>query len=124
MKKVENILVMCLLMISTAGISVSEHYCGNNRISIQINQEADPCCDDGMCCHSITKVFQLDTEYVAGDIEYIVDLGHVMDLHVLTPIALQYHTDIHPENKKYSAGESPPPGDRAIRLSSLQTFLL
>ncbi|PWD97517.1 HYC_CC_PP family protein [Marinilabilia rubra] len=65
LRNVTNIIMTCLLLISTTGFAVSKHYCGNELISVELKTEADPCCDDGMCCHTETQFLQLDNDYLA-----------------------------------------------------------
>lgn len=65
LRNVTNIIMTCLLLISTTGFAVSKHYCGGNLVSVELKTEADPCCDDGMCCHTETQFLQLDNDFLA-----------------------------------------------------------
>lgn len=65
LRNVTNIIMTCLLLISTTGFVISKHYCGNELISIDLKSDADPCCEDGMCCNTETQFIQLDQDFLA-----------------------------------------------------------
>lgn len=53
MKQARNILVVILLVITTGGLSVSRHYCGQSYISFSLFSNPKACCP-GDCdkCHN------------------------------------------------------------------------
>ncbi len=124
LRKIGNIITMCLLLVSTTGFTVSEHFCGTQLISVEINREAEPCCDNGMCCHTDTQFFQMDEDfnYTASIFDFqtfvLAELPQPMTF--LSALALS--TDR--EKELYADFESPPPLERKAFLSSVQTYLL
>lgn len=124
LRKIGNIITMCLLLVSTTGFTVSEHFCGTQLISVEINREAEPCCDNGMCCHTDTQFFQMDEDfnYTASIFDFqtfvLAELPQPMTF--LSALALS--TDR--EKELYADFESPPPQERKAFLSSVQTYLL
>ena len=62
--KVIHILMSLVLLISTTGLTVDKHYCGNNLVSVSFFGHARSCGDmDGSCCHQDTKTFKLTSDY-------------------------------------------------------------
>lgn len=123
-RKLGNIMTMCLLLVSTTGFSVSEHFCGTNLISIKVNQEAEPCCDNAMCCHTETHFYQLDEDFnftsEAFDFRALV----MTDVPQMT---IPFQTELYVTDRDkvlFADFESPPPLERKEFLSSIQTYLL
>jgi len=124
LRKSGNIITMLLLLISTTGFAVSEHFCGTDLVSIEINKEADNCCDSGMCCHSETQFFQLDDDFnfTASTFDFqtyvFTDLPQMTVFQQVDLYAVELNRDLYPDF------ESPPPPERQDFLSSFQTYLL
>lgn len=55
--------MILLLLLSTMGIAVSKHYCGENLVSVSFFDEANKCCDDGDCCHNDNLFFQVNDDF-------------------------------------------------------------
>lgn len=115
---------MCLLLVSTTGFAVSEHFCGTDLVSIEIAKEADDCCNDGMCCHSETDFYQLDEDFLFSAPQFNVDCDAVIDLPLLAVHAKYELTENKAKSALYADFESPPPQERKLILSSIQTYLL
>ncbi|MGM0377609.1 MAG: HYC_CC_PP family protein [Bacteroidota bacterium] len=67
-RTVTNIIMSCLLLVSTTGLAVSKHYCGDDLVAVEIAAEADSCCDDGACCQTETQHLHLDDDFVASNL--------------------------------------------------------
>ena len=65
LKIFSHIALSLLLLVSTVGMTVSKHYCGNSLVSVSIsgNSEESSCCDMENCCHSETQIFQLKEDF-------------------------------------------------------------
>lgn len=63
LKKSLHILISILLLITTTGISISAHYCGDNLRSVSFMSIPASCCDDTSCCHNETHFYQIDDDY-------------------------------------------------------------
>ncbi|MFP4488184.1 MAG: HYC_CC_PP family protein [Bacteroidales bacterium] len=55
--------ISVLLLIATAGITVSKHYCGDKLEAVALINSPDACCDMESCCHDETQVFMLDNDF-------------------------------------------------------------
>jgi hypothetical protein len=122
-KKIIHIVLSFLLLISTAGISFSKHYCNDRLISVSIYEEAEPCCDgDNRCCTEETENYRLDSVYDAVEIlqieknqDYLIRITYLLIDYLLVPVA--------DSGYEYLVPESPPPLSQQEILSSLQTYL-
>jgi hypothetical protein len=47
MKRAGNIMMILLLLISTGGICITRHYCGESVISVSLISTPKPCCGSG-----------------------------------------------------------------------------
>ncbi len=66
LKSVTHILMTCLLLISTTGLAVSKHYCGDDLVSVEFKAETEPCCNNDSCCHTETQFLQLDDDFLTA----------------------------------------------------------
>ncbi|MDF1571770.1 MAG: hypothetical protein P1P82_09165 [Bacteroidales bacterium] len=123
-RKFRNIMVMCLLLISTTGFSVSEHFCDTMLVSVHVNKEAEPCCDTGNCCHSDISFYQLDEDFVATANNFNTEHTYTDELNFVELFTMTRLFETEVDNLFFSIAESPPPLDRDIRLSTLQQFIL
>ena len=122
LKKAAHITVSLLLLISTAGFTLTSHYCGNSLVKVTLNPHPESCCGHKPCCHNETSFFQMKEDFFVPD-----NTNHVMaPLVDLTSFAITYF-DL---NDQLQAGficilpnESPPPVSSHTALSLLQSFL-
>lgn len=65
LRKIIHIAVALLLLITTAGFTVSKHYCNNNLISVSVYGDATPCNqrNHDNCCHDSKVHFQVENEF-------------------------------------------------------------
>ena len=117
-------MVICLLLVSTTGFSVSEHFCGTRLVSIEVNKEAEPCCDSGMCCHSEMHFFQLEEDFVTTTASFDFEFVFPAELNFVEIFTITRFIETDTDNHFFSIAESPPPLDRDIRLSTLQKYIL
>lgn len=71
LRKIANIVLAFLLLLSTAGVTISKHYCGGELKSIALDKNADKCCETPGCCHNETTLFQLKENYTPVSAEPI-----------------------------------------------------
>lgn len=123
-RKLGNIMTMCLLLVSTTGFSVSEHFCGSNLISVKVNQEAEPCCDNAMCCHTETHFYQLDEDFNFTSDAFDFRTLAVTDIpQMIIPLQTKLYA-VDRDMDLFADFESPPPLERKEFLSAIQTYLL
>jgi hypothetical protein len=123
-RKFLHICTSILLLTTTAGFTISKHYCGPRLVTVAINHEAESCCDmegTSSCCHNETKTFQLDEDFVASQILQN-DIVKSIDLFVFAYILIDTNL-ISEEYIEAFTAESPPPKDTQTVLSSLQSYL-
>ncbi len=123
-RKVSNIFVTFLLLVSTTGFSISKHYCGNELVFIKLIGEAKSCCESGTCCHTDSEIVQLRGDFVNAATEVNFDNNLVINI-----IQFQLQSrfiSIEIENRilPLIRFESPPPPKILTKLADLQTFLL
>jgi hypothetical protein len=124
LRKITHITVALMLLITTMGFTVSEHFCGDDLIKTTINAEAESCCgtEDG-CCHNETNHYQLEENYVSQMVVFDL-LGSGID--ILFPIDLS-SIQIEPAKRiifEVVYPEHPPPHKIQAILSFLQTYLI
>lgn len=127
LKSILHIAVSLLLLVATAGFSISKHYCGENLISVVPGTQAESCCDGPCnCCHDETLHFQVEDDYVSGE-------KLQMQIKVLTAPYFQLTGLLECEagfimqfttNTEYTSLKLPVPSTVQSRISALQTFLL
>lgn len=116
-----HITISFLLLASITGFSISKHYCGDQFVSVKINQEAKSCCDmSGGCCHTETVFFQLDEDFTSN-----VDNHNYFasSLDLLFSFVIQDYDQSDDLKTNNHNEEPPPPPKMQTRLSSLQSFL-
>lgn len=123
-KTATHILMSCLLLVSTTGLAVSKHYCGEDLISMEIAAEAESCCDDGACCQTETQYLQLNEDFVASTLP--VDLRNLFSVDSFLNATEQEITSV--KTDFYSILPSypgmPPPRPMQVRLAIHQVYLL
>jgi hypothetical protein len=74
-KNLTHISVILLLLISTIGMPISNHYCGSKLVSVSISNKVDHCSNRMKkcrhCCKDISHFYKIQNEYVTGEIAHI-----------------------------------------------------
>lgn len=123
LRKFSHIILSSLLLVSTIGMVVSKHYCGDSFISSSVFHQAESCCGDSDCCHNETSFYQVKDEFSAPAVvappvlAEIEILGHDLFAEILTTI---------PETEilSFEISDSPPPPKIQTVLSLKQQYLL
>ncbi len=79
-RKISNIIIAIILLVSTTGFTISKHYCGNELITVEINGEAESCCDSPDCCHTETQFNKLNVDFLGSVSEGQIDENKPYDL--------------------------------------------
>ncbi|MDP4184584.1 MAG: hypothetical protein Q8862_05410 [Bacteroidota bacterium] len=120
-KKVSHIILALLLILATAGLTISKHYCGNNLVSVSLSGQDKSCCGDNCgCCHTKTTHVQVSETFVFS----------ASDIQLDTPVfCVPVQTEILLSHPKYTLKQAPlhlsdpaPPSYDSIS-SFLQVFL-
>ncbi|MFO7828234.1 MAG: hypothetical protein R6V23_06420 [Bacteroidales bacterium] len=118
-----HITISLLLLTSITGFSISKHYCGDQFVSVKINQEAKSCCDmTGGCCHNETEFYQIDNDFLTA---YNHSFQSLNEIDLLFPGSLTISSKNHTEKNPFfrNTSEYPPPKLLTRRLSILQSYL-
>jgi len=115
-KKTANIAIVILLLVATAGVPVTRHYCGRSLMSFSIYSTPKACCQ-GSCdkCHTIFKFSKVNDNFLAGSSIKTQPLRVFIPLQPLFYIVLfdteniSHSTDLAYQraNFNYPAGHSP-----------------
>jgi len=72
-RKLANIFVLLLFIVSTTGFTISKHYCKGNLVSVSVITAASSCCDmsNCNCCHNEDEFLQLKNDFTATS--YTID---------------------------------------------------
>jgi hypothetical protein len=67
LKKAGNIVIIVLLLVATAGIPVTRHYCGHVQKSVSLYSTPKACCG-GSCdkCHNVFKFTKVNDDFESG----------------------------------------------------------
>ena len=123
LQKFSHIILATLLMISTMGMAVSKHYCGNDLVSVSMFDEAETCCGDMGCCHTENEFFQVKEDYSTP---VVLTTPLSAEIEILGHNLLNEDFFVAAENEifKFSYDESPPPKTIQTVLSLRQVYLL
>ena len=70
LKKFSHIILILLLLVSTAGVTINKHYSGGDLFSTALFVEADSCCEIPCgCCDESSDTFKIEAEYLASTFE-------------------------------------------------------
>lgn len=89
LKKIGHIILVLLLLISTAGVSINKHYSGGELFSKSIFFKAKSCCETPCgCCNETSKFVQVKADYLSSAFHleqvqqldlYLFDFGAVLN---------------------------------------------
>jgi len=69
-KKIGHIIMIFLLLISTAGVSINKHYSGGELYSTAIIVDADSCCENPCgCCDEKSEQLKVEADYLASSFD-------------------------------------------------------
>jgi hypothetical protein len=108
--KISHISLAFLLLISTFGITINKHFCGNRMISASIFLDANSCCK-GNCgkCHNeshsirVTDAYEsafsdeiVKNPYVSLQINYYKDLAYTFNIDNINQFVVDISPNISP----------------------------
>lgn len=119
-----NITLSLVLLITTTGYTIFEHYCGDKLVSVSINSEPETCCDMEGCCHNESEHFQIKEDFITTSINFSFENDNVINLKILSNIIYNINIPENLFNKNIYITESPPSLTLHSKLSKLQAYLL
>lgn len=121
-RKVVHILLSVFLLVATTGMSMHEHFCKGNLVSISVLEEQKSCCEDNCpdCTHEVVQV-KVENEYAQPENIHIPQLnpGSAITLYTKSWVALS--TSLSSFEQSTSKPFRLPQGDSR---SLIGTFLL
>jgi len=123
LQKIIHIALALLLLVSTTGVTISMHYCGDDLISMSVTGEVESCCaDDCGCCENESIHLEVEDDYVSP---IIVQSNTSVELDILFPVlfmlSAELSTEVNVTAKHFN--DTSPPLTLQKRLSLLQTYL-
>jgi len=77
-RKITHIIISIVLLISTTGVSLSEHHCGNEIINISLNTTMQPCCEmPNDCCHNDFELIQMKADFTKPSSVVQIDISEL-----------------------------------------------
>jgi hypothetical protein len=122
LKRAAHIVVSILLILSTAGFTVTRHYCGTTVVKVTLNSHPESCCGHKPCCHNETSFFQLKENFFAPDNTTHVK-APLADIIAFPVIYINLLDQVQTGFTPIYPNESPPPVNTHTVLSLLQSFL-
>lgn len=121
LKKTGHIVLLIVFMVSTMGMTISRHYCGNHLKAVSIFSTTDKCCDIPVgCCHDENISIEIEKDYSTSSFNY--DFSTVMlELPILIEQFLTDDTEIISGTVVF---EQIPVRKMQRVLARLQTYLL
>jgi hypothetical protein len=123
LRKFSHITLSTLLLVSTMGMVVSKHFCGDSFVSTAVFHQAKSCCEDSDCCHNEDSFYQVEHDF-SSPVVLTTPVLAELDIfgHDLIEAGLLLSTDI--ENTTPSYIDLPPPPTIQKVLSLKQVYRL
>ncbi len=123
LRKFSHIILSSLLLVSTMGMVVSKHYCGDTFVETAVFHQAKSCCGDSDCCHNENSFYQIEDDFSAP-VSVVPPVLAEIDIFGCNLFA-EIITTI-PETKilSFEISDSPPPPKIQTVLSLEQQYLL
>ena len=118
-----HILLLSLLILSTAGLTINMHYCHNKLADVALNSPANTCCDDGdqdACPYCNDKSIEIEStdDFIFTATSFDFNNDYSFDL-FLTNQSLTEDLRI-----AETATIEKPPLIKEVDLSQIQLFLI
>lgn len=123
-RRIGNIFILLLFVVSTTGFTISKHYCHGNLVSVTINTDAKSCCgtNNNDCCKNENDFFQLNDDFSATlPLNIVQDYSIDISLFIQESFKLITITEIG--SIYLDKGFIPPP-DLSTALAEIQSFRL
>lgn len=126
-KQITYIALAFWILLSTVGIRVNQHFCGEMLQSVALFAQAKSCCEGGEksdCCTDKSDTLQIKEDFQKVDFKYVLATVAVVPevVKVLDFLHLIYQQQF-PQIEETVCFYSPPPPDKDIPVL-VQSFLL
>ena len=120
-RKIGHIILALLILATTAGMTISEHYCGDTLREVSFMVEADPCCDiPDDCCHNESNTYVIDDSFSISNFNFefasqIISIPESIEL---------FKESVQEQSYTLAWIDTPPPPKISTLLAKVQSFLL
>jgi len=111
-KKILNITISMLLLVSTSGVIINKHYSGDQLFSTSFFTDAESCCETSCChhehqnnCREESILYKLIVDYTLPDIADL-DLQFSLDSYSIDLFC--FHTSVAPGGSENDVLKLPP----------------
>ncbi|MGF7138884.1 HYC_CC_PP family protein [Roseimarinus sediminis] len=123
LQKMGNIIIALLILLSSTGLVISQHFCNDQLVETAINSEAESCCDDGNCCTTNTVLIQLDEDAV-NQTQLQLPASEINQLFLPVIIAFLNNQLSDAPVKEILQMAAPPPAEIKTFLAFIQNYRL
>lgn len=127
MNRLIHIPAIILLLLSTTGVTISKHYCGDILKNIAINTEPEHCCEEDEmpmgCCHDEAQHYSLDDDLRLQQYDLKLDPPSIAYLISYCTVLVETHNDDFENQHLNFVFKSPPRAEPDIYIS-VQSFLI
>lgn len=123
LKRFSHIILSVLLLTTTMGMAVSEHFCSGTLVSLRLFSESKSCCGDSDCCHNENHFYKVQDDFSAAQIQEVPQLAEI-DILVSLPVFFELPGEAENYNHIILFADSPPPPKIQKVLSLRQAYLL
>jgi len=92
LRSFSHIILSVLLLTTTMGMAVSEHFCNGTFVSLKLFREAESCCDDDKCCHNENHFYKVQDDFSAAQIQNAPQLAEI-DIIVSFPGSFEFQRE-------------------------------
>lgn len=109
-RRLSHILIMITLILATAGVTVTKHYCGNRLVNTSLESEPKSCCGEHCnCCHNEAFSIKVTDEYVSSAHLQVPDTNVFSLDWAVFPFLLSFTAiQASDHSEEYSSYTSPP----------------
>jgi hypothetical protein len=122
LRKITHIILSFTLLVSTTGLTITKHYCGDKVESIAVDSTPESCCEMGGCCHNESAHYQVEDDFSVPVIDNQIQVP-TTDILFSTVFVFLQQEAFTPDFVIFSAAESPPPLKTETFLSLHQSYL-
>src|SRR5690606_21789096 len=123
LKKISHIIISLLLLVSTTGIAISQHFCHDELVSTSVYNDTGSCCGENSCCHDESEFYKLNDEFHASDPVQIPPTDKLLRVYT---IQVEYENTLYDValSRPIEDRKPPAPPDNQTILSLYQVYLL
>jgi hypothetical protein len=123
LNKVGYIILSMLLILSTAGVVISKHYCQDKLVAVSVNYQVKDCCDGpkGECCRNENVLVNLEVDFSIP----VIDELSICEIDLFGSGYIEFSCEqVECHRPSYLLVDSSPPPGTQLFLAKIQSYLL